>query len=135
MPAQRIERAERGPAPHHELLGEVEVRPGKKDPPAQRRRVLEPVDDQIEVAALQRGDEVRPVVLHEALAQTELPGERAHQLHLESDQLRWIARVAKDIRLAALEVSGPADLALRADPGKPRCRDEERQRQGGHRHR
>src|SRR2546430_5829002 len=76
-----------------------------------------------------------PIFLHEALAQTELRGERAHQLHLESDQLRWIARVSKDVRLPALEVSGPADLALRADPGKPRCRDEERQRQGGHRHR
>ena len=71
MPAQGVQRAQVRAAPDHELLGEVEIGPGEKDAGAQRRRVLQPVDDDVEVAALERGHEVGPVVLDEAFAHAE----------------------------------------------------------------
>src|SRR5207248_5015588 len=135
MSAQSIQRAQLGAAPDHELLREVEIRAGEQYAAAQRRRVLQPVDDDVEIAALERGHEVGPVVLEKALTHAELRRERAHQVDLEADQLVRVAGIAKDVRLAALQVSPPADLAVRTHPREAGSREEQGQRQGADRHR
>src|SRR5205814_940343 len=101
MSAQSIQRAQLGAAPDHELLREVEIRAGEQYAAAQRRRVLQPVDDDVEIAALERGHEVGPVVLEKALTHAELRRERAHQVDLEADQLVGVAEAIVDVLVQA----------------------------------
>jgi hypothetical protein len=76
---------------------------------------LEPVHRDVEVAALERRDQVRPVVLDEALLHAEAAGERVHDVDLEADDLRRVAGVLPEVGLAALDVGAPRDLAAFLD--------------------
>ena len=134
MSAERVQGPERGSTPDHELLRELEVRPRQENPPAQRLGVLQPVHDQIEIPALERRYQVRPVVVHEPLADAEVRRQRANQIDLEPDQLVGIARIAEHVRLPTLQVAAPADLTLRADAGEPGGREQQCERQRTDRH-
>src|SRR5205814_1820998 len=89
-------------APHHERLGKGVVRPREGDARPARRRHLDAVEGHVEVAALERGDQRLPVVLHELGAHAEAARERVGDLDLEAREPAPVARVLEDVGLAAL---------------------------------
>jgi hypothetical protein len=131
---QLLQRAQRGPASDHQLLHEREVGSRDQDAPAQRLGVLEPVHDQVEIAPLERGNQVRPVVLHEPFPDRKARSQRAHQIDFEPHQLGGIAGIAEHVRLTTLQVAGPAELTLGADSRQPGGRKQQCERHGGDRH-
>jgi hypothetical protein len=65
VPVQRREGAQREAAPDDELLGEGEIRTRDERLRAHRRRVLDSVQRDVEVAPRERGEEIAPIILDE----------------------------------------------------------------------
>ena len=126
--AQRRERSQGESAPHDELLGEREVRTRDRRLGTDRGRILDAVQRDVEVPSRQRGQEVAPVVLYEPGAHAQPAGQTLRDLHLESFQVRRVSGVPIDVRLAALQVPRPAELALLLD-ARQRAGGGERQEQ------
>ena len=108
-------------APHHQRLGEGVVRPAEGDAPAARRGHLEAVQDDVEVAALERRDEVRPVVLHELGAHAEAPRQRVGDLDLEADRASR-CRSGPGTRRARRPARRRPSAACRGRARAPGCR-------------
>ena len=96
------------------MVDEVGPRDSKPRPPL--GRVLEPVERDVEVASLERRDEIRPLDLVEAsLLQPELAGERRGDVDLEAHDPRRVPRVLEDVGLAPLQIARPYELSSLAD--------------------
>src|SRR4029077_7714269 len=104
------ERADRGlVAPYDQRRRKREVRLRERDARAPRLGHLEAVQDDVDVAALERRDQQLPVVLHEVRSYAETPRQRGGDLDLEADDAGGIVRILEDVRLAALQVAPPAE--------------------------
>jgi hypothetical protein len=123
QPTQRREIAHpRVAGARHQALGEDVVRAGEANASGARGGHLEPIEDDVEGAALERGDQVRPVILHEQRPHPELPGQGGGDLHLESGEAAWPLRILVDVRLSPLDVGAPAQNAAPFYPRQPRGR-------------
>src|SRR6185503_11113432 len=82
------------------------------------RRVLEAVESDVEVAALERRHQIRPVVLNEPRLHAEPARDRLRDVDLEADDLRRIVRILVKVRLAALQIGAPGQLVTLLDRGE-----------------
>src|SRR6185369_5781249 len=96
---------------HRERLAVDEVGPTEAQARAPRGRVLQAVQGDVEIATLERGHQVRPVILMKLGAHAELSRERFGDLHFEADDRAWLRGALVHVGLAALEIRAPAELA------------------------
>ena len=81
--------------------------PREQHPPGAGGRHLEAVEHDIEGAALERGDQRAPVVLHELGLDAELRGEGLGEVDLEALELALVVGVLIYIGGAALNIRAP----------------------------
>ncbi len=98
------ERAVRRVAAHRERLGVREVRRRQQDAVAALGGGLEAVHHDVEVAALERRHQVRPVVVVELGAHAEPAGDRVDDVDLEADDAGRVSGVLVDVGCATGEV-------------------------------
>ena len=110
LAVQLCERARTGTLPHGERLAVHEVGDARENARASRGRVLEAVQRDVEIASLERRDEVRPVVLDEARPNAEPAGKCRGDVDFETPD-PVAARILEDVGGAALEVAAPGELA------------------------
>lgn len=95
---------------------EDEVRARRAQARAPLGGVFEAVERDVDVSALERRHEVRPLHLVETRAlQPELARDRRRDVDLEPDEVRGVSRVFEDVGLAALEIAPPYELAALAN--------------------
>ena len=116
LPAKVVQRSIGRPSPDGEDLVVEEVRPREQQPGASFGSVLEAVEGDVEVAPLERGDQVRPLHLVEARPpEPELPGDRRGDVDLEPDDPRRVPGVLEDVGLTPLQIAAPYELSPIAD--------------------
>jgi hypothetical protein len=116
---QVVEPADRGlVTAHHQRRREGEVRLRERDPLAPRLGHLEAVQDDVDVAALERGNQELPVVLHEVRSHSKTTRKGVGDIHLETDDTTGIVGILKDVRLPTLQIAAPAQHARCAHPGE-----------------
>jgi hypothetical protein len=95
-----------------------EVRATQPQSGAPRGRVFQPVEDDVEVTTLERRDQVRPIVLVKFGTHAELACQGLGNVDLEADDHTRLVRALVHVRLAALQITAPADLPVRLH-GRP----------------
>jgi hypothetical protein len=109
FPAQVVERAVRGALAHGERFAEHEVGNAEEHPFPSRGSILDAVERDVEVAALERRDEVRPIVLHEAGFDAEPAGEGRRDVDFEPPKIALVVLI--DVRRSPLQVAAPPELS------------------------
>ena len=81
-------------------------------------REFEPVEDDVEVAAFERGNELVPLVLHHLGFHAQLRREGVGQVVFEADQSLRLFRIREDVRRAALRIGAPEQHAAALNDGQ-----------------
>ena len=116
LAAEVVERRVRRPPPDREDLVIDEVRAREPQPRAPLGGVFQAVERDVDVPSFERRNEIRPLHLEEARpSEPELARDRRGDVDLETNDLRRVLRVLEDVRLTALQVAAPDELAPLAD--------------------
>jgi hypothetical protein len=122
-PRQLSQSVQRRAGAHSQGLSVHEVRSAESKPCAARRGILQTIQGEIEVAALERRDQVRPIVLVKFGTQAELTGQRFGDLHFEADDHPRLRRALVHVRFTALQIRTPTELARSAHRSPISARD------------
>jgi len=98
-----------------DLLRIDEVRPRHGDAPLILRSQLQAVEEDVEVAALEGGDKLVPLILDHAGLDPEPRGQGLGQFALEADHALGPLRVRIDVGRAALGIGAPEQHAALTD--------------------
>src|SRR5439155_26243738 len=97
------------------LLGVNVIRTRHRNPLLIVLSDLQPVKDDVEVAAFQGGNELVPLVLDHPSFYAELRRQCVGEIALETDDLLGLLRIWIRVRSAALSIAAPKQHAVRAD--------------------